>query len=160
MIFGRCIHTPVPNRHPPKPIQFALMGDCKTNILPLCGKIGSVEYIMSCCPRDLADGSFRWWHNHILWAITKASYSSVKICWKIGPIRSIIKFVKEQHNIISHQVCFLLLRIGSSLAHAPTPHHRDHIATRHLSVAKLSKAGPRARAHSAVGGADWGCTWL
>lgn len=33
---------------------------------PLCQRKGTLEHVMSCCPKALGDGRYRWRHDHVL----------------------------------------------------------------------------------------------
>ncbi|KAK7930435.1 hypothetical protein WMY93_006830 [Mugilogobius chulae] len=61
---------------------------------PLCQKAGSLEHILSCCPRALADGRYRWRHDQVLKAIADAITSGIISSKHQQPTKLQITFVK------------------------------------------------------------------
>lgn len=49
----------------PSPSSLHRWGLNERPACPLCGKTGSLEHIISCCPRALTDGCYRWQHDQV-----------------------------------------------------------------------------------------------
>ena len=61
---------------------------------PLCNGSGSLQHVLSSCPKGLPDGRFRWRHDKVLEEIAEIFENSIKIN-KYEPARKNILFVKE-----------------------------------------------------------------
>ena len=53
-------------RCPAKPVNLHVWGKSETPSCLLCFRRGSLEYLLSSCPKALADGRYRWRHDQVL----------------------------------------------------------------------------------------------
>ncbi|KAK7901244.1 hypothetical protein WMY93_018013 [Mugilogobius chulae] len=65
----------------------------------LCGRIGTLEHILSSCPRALADGRYRWRHDQVLRSVAENIYGAINNSRKEGTSKSTSFFVKEGETI-------------------------------------------------------------
>ena len=65
----------------------------ETSLCQLCGKTGSLKYILSSCQTALADGRYRWRHDQILKDIAEAVAAAIHTNIPSND-RSTIEFVK------------------------------------------------------------------
>lgn len=59
-----------------------------------CERIGTLEHILSCCSRALADGRYQWRHDQVLRTIAETISNTLNICRRTGLSRNTIHFVK------------------------------------------------------------------
>ncbi|KAK7913726.1 hypothetical protein WMY93_013937 [Mugilogobius chulae] len=78
----------------PTPSNLFRWGLADTPQCPLCQKAGSLEHILSCCPRALADGRYRWRHDQVLKAIADAITSGIISSKHQQPTKLQITFVR------------------------------------------------------------------
>ncbi|KAI4872262.1 hypothetical protein NFI96_007403 [Prochilodus magdalenae] len=50
----------------PSPSNLFCWGLAETPACPLCQRRGSLEHILSCCPKALGEGCYRWRHDQVL----------------------------------------------------------------------------------------------
>ena len=77
----------------PSPSNLRIWGKSET---PGCQRRGSLQYILSSCPKALGDGRYRWRHDLVLRAIASEVTDAISVS-KYQPRRKIdrIIFVKE-----------------------------------------------------------------
>ena len=61
----------------PSPANLHLWGMVDSPACALCSKKGSLEHILSCCPKALGEGRYRWRHDQVLKTIAEAIFTAV-----------------------------------------------------------------------------------
>ncbi len=56
----------------PSPSNLHICGKVESPACPLCSRRGTLERILSCCPKTLGEGRYRWRHDQLLKAIAEA----------------------------------------------------------------------------------------
>ncbi len=56
----------------PSPSNLHIWGKVESPACPLCSRRGTLEHILSCCPKALGEGKYRWRHDQVLKAIAEA----------------------------------------------------------------------------------------
>ncbi|XP_073731592.1 uncharacterized protein [Misgurnus anguillicaudatus] len=78
----------------PSPSNLFRWGLSDTPLCSLCKRGGSLEHILSCCPKALGDGRYRWRHDQVLKAIAEVISTGIIDSRHQRPIRQNITFVK------------------------------------------------------------------
>ncbi|XP_039504261.1 uncharacterized protein LOC120460516 [Pimephales promelas] len=78
----------------PSPANLFTWGLVDSPACQLCQKRGSLEHILSCCPKALGDGRYRWRHDQILKAVADAICIGINISKQHHPTKSAIAFVR------------------------------------------------------------------
>ncbi len=68
----------------PSPVNLHVWGKSETPSCLLCSGRGSLEHLLSSCPKALADGRYRWCHDQVLKAIAESLDQQVPSCFKEG----------------------------------------------------------------------------
>lgn len=78
----------------PSPANLFTWGLTDSPVCQLCQKRGSLEHILSFCPRALRDGRYRWGHDQVLRATADAICTGISISKGQHPTKSRIAFVR------------------------------------------------------------------
>ncbi|XP_062387675.1 uncharacterized protein LOC134076569 [Sardina pilchardus] len=78
----------------PSPSNLFCWGLAETPACPLCQRRGSLEHILSCCPKALGEGRYRWRHDQVLRVIAEVITAAIAHSRKQHPARQSIAFVK------------------------------------------------------------------
>ncbi|XP_061772124.1 uncharacterized protein LOC133562186 [Nerophis ophidion] len=72
----------------PSPSNLFTWGKVETPGCPLCQRRGTLEHILSCCPKALGEGRYRWRHDQVLKAIADAICRGVSHSKSLRPVKS------------------------------------------------------------------------
>ncbi|XP_061733213.1 uncharacterized protein LOC133536595 [Nerophis ophidion] len=72
----------------PSPSNLFTWGKVETPGCPLCQRRGTLEHILSCCPKALGDGRYRWRHDQVLKDIADAICRGVSHSKSLRPVKS------------------------------------------------------------------------
>ncbi|XP_049897834.1 uncharacterized protein LOC126388657 [Epinephelus moara] len=78
----------------PSPSNLLRWGLAENPLCPLCQSAGSLEHILSCCPRALGDGRYRWRHDQVLRVIAEVISTGISTSKHQQPTRQSIAFVR------------------------------------------------------------------
>ncbi|XP_075343502.1 uncharacterized protein LOC142401936 [Odontesthes bonariensis] len=78
----------------PSPSNLHRWGLAENPLCPLCQKAGTMEHILSCCPRALGEGRYRWRHDQVLRVIAEAISTGISTSKHLQPTRQAIAFVR------------------------------------------------------------------
>ncbi|KAI4893046.1 hypothetical protein NFI96_026080, partial [Prochilodus magdalenae] len=78
----------------PSPSNLFCWGLAETPACPLCQRRGSLEHILSCCPKALAEGCYRWRHDQVLRVIADVIGTGISFSRQQQPAKHSITFVK------------------------------------------------------------------
>nr|XP_014269084.2 uncharacterized protein LOC106676625 [Maylandia zebra] len=78
----------------PSPANLHLWGKSETPACPLCSGRGTLEHLLSSCPRALADGRYRWRHDQVLRVVAEKIASAISISKHHHAPRKAISFIK------------------------------------------------------------------
>ncbi|XP_036071215.1 uncharacterized protein LOC112142521 [Oryzias melastigma] len=78
----------------PSPSNLFCWGKAESPACNLCLKRGTLEHILSCCSKALAEGRYRWRHDQVLKAIANTISSGINHCRSLRPAKNIIAFVR------------------------------------------------------------------
>ncbi|XP_061589349.1 uncharacterized protein LOC133454644 [Cololabis saira] len=78
----------------PSPSNLFRWGLAENPLCPLCQRTGSLEHVLSCCPKALGDGRYRWRHDQVLRVIAEAICTGISTSKGQQPSRQYIAFVK------------------------------------------------------------------
>ncbi|XP_074527636.1 uncharacterized protein LOC141791255 [Halichoeres trimaculatus] len=78
----------------PSPSNLFCWGKVETPACPLCQGRGSLEHILSSCPRALGDGRYRWRHDQVLKAVAESINAAIDQSRRLQPPTRAIPFVK------------------------------------------------------------------
>ncbi|XP_049337547.1 uncharacterized protein LOC125802987 [Astyanax mexicanus] len=94
----------------PSPSNLYCWGLAETPACPLCLGRGSLEHILSCCPKALGEGRYTWRHDQVLKAIADAVCSGIKESKHQLPQKRSITFIRagEKPHVV-HKVSSGLL---------------------------------------------------
>ena len=94
----------------PSPSNLHSWGLVDTPACPLCQGKGTLEHIMSCCPKALGDGRYRWRHDQVLKTIAESICSGIASCRRSKPMKKTINFIRagEKPSITSSTTSGLL----------------------------------------------------
>ncbi len=65
----------------------------------LCQKRGSLEHILSCCPKALGEGRYRWCHDQVLRVIAGTISTGISLSKQQQPAQHVITFVKAEDDV-------------------------------------------------------------
>ena len=63
----------------PSPSNFHTWGKNDTPACQLCGGKGTLQHLLSGCPRSLSEGCYRWQHDQVLKVIAKLLFEAMKL---------------------------------------------------------------------------------
>ncbi|XP_075315189.1 uncharacterized protein LOC142375145 [Odontesthes bonariensis] len=78
----------------PSPSNLHRWGLAENPLCPLCQRAGTLEHILSCCPRALGEGRYRWRHDQVLRVIAEAISKGISTSKHLQPTRQAIAFVR------------------------------------------------------------------
>ncbi|XP_038154112.1 uncharacterized protein LOC119791846 [Cyprinodon tularosa] len=78
----------------PSPSNLFCWGKVESPACALCQKRGTLEHILSCCPRSLSEGRYRWRHDQVLKAIANSICSGIAHCKRLRPAKKAISFIR------------------------------------------------------------------
>ncbi|KAK0145691.1 hypothetical protein N1851_015413 [Merluccius polli] len=78
----------------PSPSNLFCWGLAESPACPLCQRRGSLEHILSCCPKALGEGRYRWRHDQVLKVIAETISSGITLSKQQQPARHSIAFIK------------------------------------------------------------------
>ncbi|XP_053176235.1 uncharacterized protein LOC128359949 [Scomber japonicus] len=78
----------------PSPSNLFLWGKVEAPSCTLCQGRGTLEHILSSCPRALGDGRYRWRHDQVLKAVAESIHCAVDYSKRLPPPRHGKAFVK------------------------------------------------------------------
>nr|XP_061785060.1 uncharacterized protein LOC133576095 [Nerophis lumbriciformis] len=78
----------------PSPSNLHCWGLVETPECPLCKARGSLEHILSCCPKALGEGRYTWRHDQVLKAVADTIGTGIQQNKHQLPVRHNISFVK------------------------------------------------------------------
>ena len=81
----------------PSPANLHIWGKSDTPSCPLCVGRGSLQHILSGCPRALSDGRYRWRHDQVLGTIADIFTSAIRAS-SYNPKKKKINFVRAGEN--------------------------------------------------------------
>ncbi len=76
------------------PSNLHLWGKVESPACPLCSKRGTLEHILSCCPKALREGRYRWRHDQVLKTIAEVISTGVERAKQSRPSKQRINFVR------------------------------------------------------------------
>ncbi|XP_049336392.1 uncharacterized protein LOC125802421 [Astyanax mexicanus] len=94
----------------PSPANLHVWGKSETPSCPLCSGRGSLEHLLSGCPKALADGRYRWRHDQVLKAVAESVASAISSSKNHHAPKKAIYFVKagEKPRTNKHATAGLL----------------------------------------------------
>ncbi|RXN37590.1 reverse transcriptase [Labeo rohita] len=78
----------------PSPANLHCWGLAEAPSCPLCPARGSLEHILSCCPKALGEGRYRWRHDQVLKAVADTICAGIQQIKHQPPARPYIVFVR------------------------------------------------------------------
>lgn len=78
----------------PSPSNLFCWGKVETPACALCQGVGTLEHILSSCPRALGDGRYRWRHDRVLKAVAESISTAVDQSKRLQPARRKIAFIR------------------------------------------------------------------
>lgn len=78
----------------PSPSNLFCWGKVETPACPLCQGRGSLEHILSSCPKALGDGRYRWRHDRVLKAVAESINAAIDQSKRLHRPTRAIPFVK------------------------------------------------------------------
>ena len=78
----------------PSPSNLFCWGLAETPACPLCQRRGSLEHILSCCPKALGEGRYHWRHDQVLRVIADVISTGISFSRQQQPAKHSITFVK------------------------------------------------------------------
>ncbi|KAI8506911.1 hypothetical protein Bbelb_153500 [Branchiostoma belcheri] len=78
----------------PSPANLHIWGMAETPACPLCGRRGTLEHILSCCPRALGEGRYRWRHDQVLRVLAASFCKAIQSSKSQMPPKKSITFVR------------------------------------------------------------------
>ncbi|RXN07453.1 reverse transcriptase [Labeo rohita] len=78
----------------PSPANLHVWGKSETPSCLLCSGRGSLEHLLSSCPKALADGRYRWRHDQVLKAIAESLASAISTSKYYQAPKKAIPFIK------------------------------------------------------------------
>lgn len=78
----------------PSPSNLYTWGLAETPTCPLCPAHGSLEHILSCCPKALGEGRYTWRHNQVLKVVADTICTAIRESKHQVPARHNISFVR------------------------------------------------------------------
>nr|XP_061817543.1 uncharacterized protein LOC133607102 [Nerophis lumbriciformis] len=78
----------------PSPANLHVWGKSETPFCSLCSGRGSLEHLLSSCPKSLADGRYRWHHDQVLKAVAESIASAISSSKQHHAPKKAISFIK------------------------------------------------------------------
>ncbi|XP_061920230.1 uncharacterized protein LOC133660667 [Entelurus aequoreus] len=78
----------------PSPANLHVWGKSETPSCFLCSGRGSLEHLLSSCPKSLADGRYRWRHDQVLKAVAESIASAISTSKQHHAPNKAISFIK------------------------------------------------------------------
>lgn len=78
----------------PSPSNLFLWGKSETPACTLCQGRGTLEHILSSCPRALGEGRYRWRHDQVLKAIAESIHSAIDHSKRLQPQKHSMTFIR------------------------------------------------------------------
>ncbi|XP_075893028.1 uncharacterized protein LOC142895694, partial [Nelusetta ayraudi] len=78
----------------PSPANPHVWGKSETPSCLFCSGRGSLEHLLSSCPKALADGRYRWRHDQVLKAVAETIASAISSCKQHCAPKKAIPFIK------------------------------------------------------------------
>ncbi len=78
----------------PSPSNLHIWGKVESPACPLWFRRGTLEHILSCCPKALGEGRYRWRHDQVLKAIAEAITAGVEWAKHSRPSMQAINFIR------------------------------------------------------------------
>nr|XP_061841396.1 uncharacterized protein LOC133622576 [Nerophis lumbriciformis] len=78
----------------PSPANLHVWGKSETPFCSLCSGRGSLEHLLSSCPKSLADGRYRWRHDQVLKAVAESIASAISSSKQHHAPKKAISFIK------------------------------------------------------------------
>ncbi|GAA6088619.1 uncharacterized protein LOC109140547, partial [Tachysurus ichikawai] len=78
----------------PSPSNLYTWGLVDTPGCVLCQRKGTLEHILSCCPRALGEGRYHWRHDQVLITIAESIQATINNCWKSKNPKQTICFIR------------------------------------------------------------------
>ncbi|XP_073716891.1 uncharacterized protein [Misgurnus anguillicaudatus] len=78
----------------PSPSNLHTWGLAETPACPLCPALGSLEHILSCCPKALGEGRYTWRHNQVLKVVADTIFTAIQESKHLVPVKHNISFVR------------------------------------------------------------------
>ncbi|XP_056097411.1 uncharacterized protein LOC130076370 [Rhinichthys klamathensis goyatoka] len=72
----------------PSPSNLFSWGKVETPACPLCQRRGTLEHILSCCPKALGEGRYRWRHDQVLKAVADSICSGISHSKSLRPAKT------------------------------------------------------------------------
>ncbi|XP_073696141.1 uncharacterized protein [Garra rufa] len=72
----------------PSPSNLFSWGMVETPACPLCQRRGTLEHILSCCPKALGEGRYRWRHDQVLKAVADSICSGISHSKSLHPVKT------------------------------------------------------------------------
>ncbi|XP_067284127.1 uncharacterized protein [Pseudorasbora parva] len=78
----------------PSPSNLFSWGLVESPACTLCLRRGTLEHILSCCPKALGEGRYRWRHDQVLKVIANTISCGIDHCKRLRPVKNTIAFVR------------------------------------------------------------------
>ncbi|XP_062848878.1 ankyrin repeat domain-containing protein 26 isoform X2 [Trichomycterus rosablanca] len=78
----------------PSPTNLQRWGMADTAACQLCERRATLEHILSCCPKALGEGRYRWRHDQVLRALADTLSIAISNCRYQPPRKKLITFVR------------------------------------------------------------------
>ncbi|XP_057679566.1 uncharacterized protein LOC130908003 [Corythoichthys intestinalis] len=78
----------------PSPANLHVWGKSETPSCSLCSGRGSLEHLLSSCPKSLADGRYRWRHDQVLKAVAESIATAISSSKHHHAPKKAISFIK------------------------------------------------------------------
>eukprot|EP00066_Takifugu_rubripes_P027132 XP_011616398.1 PREDICTED: uncharacterized protein LOC105418502 [Takifugu rubripes] len=78
----------------PSPANLHAWGKSETPTCSLCSGRGSLEHLLSSCPKSLADGRYRWRHDQVLKAVAESIALAISTSKRHHAPKKAISFIK------------------------------------------------------------------
>ena len=72
----------------PSPSNLHTWGKVETPACALCQRRGTLQHILSCCPKALGEGRYRWRHDQVLKAIADSIHSGISHSKSLRPVKN------------------------------------------------------------------------
>ncbi|KAK1786602.1 hypothetical protein P4O66_003040 [Electrophorus voltai] len=79
----------------PSPANLHAWGKKETSTCLLCSGRGSLEHLLSSCPKALVDGRYRWCHDQVIKAVAESIASAISTSEQHHAQKKVITFIKE-----------------------------------------------------------------
>lgn len=82
----------------PSPANLYCWGMVETPACPLCQRRGSLKHILSCCPKALGEGRYRWHHDQVLKVTADTICTGISKAKQHRPEKRAMVFVKAREK--------------------------------------------------------------